>query len=394
MEVAVASKNSLPPRSSGPGDGQKQREGESIVQGAHEIGREGARAGVEIAPACARPTLEGRQKDSPGVATEGPVMGSGETVGEDRVAPTQVPRPGEIDHGPHTAAPRPARVHARRAQTPSLQSLPSLAHAWPAGTGEPAHVPPAQTSPVEHSLPSLQGVVLGTCVHALVALQMSSVQGLKSLAHAWPAGTGEPAHVPPAQTSPVEHSLPSLQGVVLGTCVHALVALQTSSVHGLPSLAHAWPAGAGEPAHVPPAQTSPVEHSLPSSHAWPAGSIAHSAEQQSPLTTLPSSHCSPGSSIPFEHLVPETVPEIPGQLELIVAANTAPSPVPSKTTAVQIPGTCPVTENAPVLGTTVPLPEKPKHVPEVAVICKTVPVCAKVNSHENGAPPPRETWLA
>src|SRR4029453_2408682 len=35
--------------------------------------------------------------------------------------------------------------------------------------GEPTHVPSAQTSPVEHTSPSSHGLVLGTCVQALVA---------------------------------------------------------------------------------------------------------------------------------------------------------------------------------------------------------------------------------
>jgi len=48
-----------------------------------------------------------------------------------------------------------------------------------------------------------------------------------------------------------------------------LPATHTSSVHGLPSLAHTFAAPA---AQVPYKQLSPIVHTLPSSHAAVAGS--------------------------------------------------------------------------------------------------------------------------
>src|SRR5207245_1027358 len=154
---------------------------------------------------------------------------------------------------------------------------------------------------------------------------MSAVHGSKSSSHASPAGAGEPGtHAPAAQTSPMVHALPSSHGPALGTCVHAPVALQTSSVQSFPSLVH------------------PV----------PAGSSRQRAEQQSPSTWLPSSQFSRGSSTPFPHLVRETGPE--GQVgEVKVPVISSPSPVPLYTKSGQSPVIPPATENSPVAASTV-----------------------------------------
>src|SRR5262245_48448450 len=89
------------------------------------------------------------------------------------------------------------------------------------------------------------------------------------------AGKGGPeTHVPPAQTPPAVHTLPSSQGAVFGTCVQVPAPSQTSSVQVFPSLPH----------------------------ALPLGSKRQRDEQQSPSTTLPSWQSSPGSITPFKHL--------------------------------------------------------------------------------------------
>jgi hypothetical protein len=65
------------------------------------------------------------------------------------------------------------------------------------------------------------------------------------------------------------------QGLVMGTCVHMPIALQTSSVHSFASLVH----------------------------AVPAGSTRQRAPQQAPSAWLPSAQFSRGSITPFPHLV-------------------------------------------------------------------------------------------
>src|SRR5438552_2154913 len=85
------------------------------------------------------------------------------------------------------------------------------------------------------------------------------------------AAGGQPTQTPPAQVSAVVQALPSLQG----------------SVFGVP------------PTHAAaPSQVLPLMQGL-LAQAWPAGSNWQVGEQQSPATRLPSSHCSPRSTMPL-----------------------------------------------------------------------------------------------
>src|SRR5947199_23564 len=109
------------------------------------------------------------------------------------------------------------------------------------GGGPPTQVPPAQVSAVVQSSLSTQ------------------------------LGGGPPTQTPPAQVSAVVQALPSLQG----------------SVFGVP------------PTHAAaPSQVLPLMQGL-LAQAWPAGSNWQVGEQQSPATRLPSSHCSPRSTMPL-----------------------------------------------------------------------------------------------
>src|SRR5882724_11324443 len=113
-----------------------------------------------------------------------------------------------------------------------------------------------------------------------------------------------------------------------GTCVHVPAASQISSVQDCPSLVQ----------------------------GVPAGSSRHRAEQQSPFPALPGSQSSNGSITPFPHLVRTTGPE--GQVwEVKVPVSSSPSPVPLYTKSGQSPVISPLTENAPVAGSTVPVAE-------------------------------------
>src|SRR5262245_1163597 len=156
--------------------------------------------------------------------------------------------------GPAHSDATPVGTHEPPVQTsPVEQALPSSHRSV---LGKPTHAPPLQTSPLVHALSSSQGFVLPTCVHVPVALQTSSVQRFPSLKHGWPAGAAEPRHAPPVQTSPLVHGFPSSQAFVLGTCVDVPPALPASPVQPLPFAAQGVPACTRRPAvHAQPDKT-------------------------------------------------------------------------------------------------------------------------------------------
>src|SRR6266849_2885098 len=137
-------------------------------------------------------------------------------------------------------------------QASVVQTLPSSQ----LGAGPPTQVPPLQVSLVVQAFPSLQGLVLLVCTQPVAGLQLSSVQTLPSSQ----LGAGPPTHAPPAQVSLVVQAFPSLQGLVLLTCVHPLAGLQPSVVQTFPSSQ----LGAGPPTHAPAAQVSLVVQAFPS----------------------------------------------------------------------------------------------------------------------------------
>src|SRR5207249_1024255 len=172
--------------------------------------------------------------------------------------------------------------------------------------GPPVHRPFEQASPVVHALPSLQARVFGACMHPTAGSQESVV-----------------------------HTFPSSQGAVFGVWTQPLPESQESSVQGLPSSQ----SSDGPPTHTPAAQVSAVVQALPSWHgfalkpttwhvpvplqvpssvqtlaslqAQPPCSKKQIAEQQSPLTVLPSSHSSPGSTTPLPQRAPTPSPPLP-----------------------------------------------------------------------------------
>jgi hypothetical protein len=122
--------------------------------------------------------------------------------------------------------------------------------------GVPSHVPPMHTSPVVHQSPSSQPLVLFTWTQPVDGLQLSFVHGFPSLQ----LRRVGPTQAPAAHTSPVVHALPSSHDAMLGALMHApVVVLHESVVHGFMSL-QSW----GVAVHAPPAQTSPVVHGFPS----------------------------------------------------------------------------------------------------------------------------------
>jgi hypothetical protein len=134
-------------------------------------------------------------------------------------------------------------------------------------TAVPPHTPLVQTSPVVHALPSLHAVPSATAGFEQVPvlrLHVPAVWHWSDAAHA----TAAPPHMPPVQTSPVVHALPSLHAVPF-----AAVGFEHTPVLGLqvPAAWH-WSDAAhvtAVPAHAPLVQTSPVVHALPSLHAVP-----------------------------------------------------------------------------------------------------------------------------
>jgi len=75
------------------------------------------------------------------------------------------------------------------------------------------------------------------------------------------------------------------------------------SVHFEPQMLHVrLVLQAVKPRHWPsPSQVSPLVQVLWSLHGEPAGSKWQVELQQSPFSVLPSSHCSPGSTLPLPH---------------------------------------------------------------------------------------------
>src|SRR5439155_423854 len=107
------------------------------------------------------------------------------------------------------------------------------------------------------------------------------------------ASGGPPWHAPFEHVSRVVQAFPSSHAAVLGVMTQSPVAgSQESSVQTLPSSqCRGWPM------HLPPPQ--------------PPCSKKQSAEQQSPLTRLPSSHSSPGSTTPLPQRAPTASPPLP-----------------------------------------------------------------------------------
>src|SRR5207253_5988058 len=117
--------------------------------------------------------------------------------------------------------------------------------------------------------PSSERGVFGVCAQPIAGSQWSVVHGLPSLQ----LSAGPPTHVPAVHTSAVVQALPSLQSAMFAVAKHTPVPLQAVFVHGLVL-----------------------------GHALPAASNRQVAEQQSPATVLPSSHCSPRSRTPLPQM--------------------------------------------------------------------------------------------
>ena len=130
----------------------------------------------------------------------------------------------------------------------------------------PAQVPALQASPVVHLLPSLQAATLLALTHPFAGSHESSVHALpSSQLTAWPT------HLPPLHVSPVVQALASSQAATLLANTQLPVCVsQESSVHTLPS-SQIFNAAT----HLPPPQTSPVVHGLPSSQVAALGSVTH-----------------------------------------------------------------------------------------------------------------------
>src|SRR2546425_1208362 len=197
--------------------------------------------------------------------------------------------------------------------------------------GPPTHVPPGQGAVVGQALPSSHGTLLGACTQPVAGSQESVVQTFPSSQ----LRAGPPVHRPFEQTSPVVQALPSSQARVFAAWTQPLPGSQESSVQGLPSSQ----SSGGPPTQAPAAQVSAVVQTLASWHgfvlkpttwhvpvplqvpssvqtlaslqAQPPCSKKQSAEQQSPLTRLPSSHSSPGSTTPLPQRAPGATPPLP-----------------------------------------------------------------------------------
>jgi hypothetical protein len=151
----------------------------------------------------------------------------------------------------------------------------------------PKQTPIAQVSLVVHGLKSSQGSLLFVAMQSPTWLQASVVQSLKSALQGVPISAKPlPTHVASAlQWSPSVHSLSSSHGVPIcsGTWLHVPSPLQTSFVQLMKS----------------------VVQDDPDASNWQVD------EQQSPSTTLASSHSSPGSSWSLPHSGSKSLPSSP-----------------------------------------------------------------------------------
>src|SRR5437867_11725034 len=104
--------------------------------------------------------------------------------------------------------------------------------------------------------------MLFVCVQPVAATHPSVVQTLLSLQSL--AEVSVPAHVPPPQTSPVVHALPSLHEPVLFVCVQPVAATHPSVVQtllSLQSISEVW-----RLAHVSTPSKSPFVYAFPPFH--------------------------------------------------------------------------------------------------------------------------------
>jgi hypothetical protein len=143
-------------------------------------------------------------------------------------------------------------------QLSSLQGLPSsqpsLAPLWQALA--------PHTSPLVHTLLSLQVAVFARLTQPFSTSHASSVQRLPS---SQPKAV-ETAQLPSLHVSPKVQALPSSHGALLLAAVQPSTGSQLSSVHGLPSLQKMFPPGE----HAPAWQVSPAVQTVPSSQLPPS----------------------------------------------------------------------------------------------------------------------------
>jgi len=150
-----------------------------------------------------------------------------------------------------------------------------------------------------HALPSSHPAVFGAWTQPVVAVQESSVHGLPSSQF----GGGPPTHLPPAHVSPVVQAFPSSHRAAFGLFTQPVVGLQTSSVQAFPSSQ----LGASPPTHRPPVQVSAVVHAFPSSQGAVFGLLTQSlaGSQESSVHGLPSSQLRAAPvQTPSEHMSP------------------------------------------------------------------------------------------
>ena len=141
-------------------------------------------------------------------------------------------------------------------------------------------LPPEQTSPAVHALPSLHGAVLLVWTQPVAGSQLSSVHGLPSLQFSEPVPGWQ---IPPEQTSPVVHAFPSLHDAALFVWTQPVAGAQESSVQGLPSSQ----LGAGPPTQAPPEHASLVVQAFPSLQAAPFALFAPDASLLLTDSTVP-----------------------------------------------------------------------------------------------------------
>ena len=171
---------------------------------------------------------------------------------------------------------------------PAFASQLSVVHGLPSShvtAAPPLHAPPAHTSFVVQTSPSLQGRSFAALLQPPAASQVSVVQGFLSS-----QGAGFPAVQTPAlQRSSVVQALPSSQGAVLLVLLQPPLGSHASVVQGLAS-SHGT---ALPPPQLPAAQVSPAVQALPSSQGLLVPTLVQPVfgSQASAVQGLPSSHC-------------------------------------------------------------------------------------------------------
>src|SRR5712691_2764191 len=164
--------------------------------------------------------------------------------------------PGQLSRVSQTPSPSASTSACRHPEAGSQESTVHVLASLQLRADPDLQRPSTHASFAVQASPSLQGAALSRWTHPLAGLHESSVHGFRSSQLSGPP----PAHAPSLQASDVVQALASSHDPAFAAWTHPVAGLQESSVQGLLS-SHST----GDPAQIPPVQTSFAVQALPSS---------------------------------------------------------------------------------------------------------------------------------